>query len=296
MVRITLFPQRGSGNVIECNTRFSRSGSFKKIGILVEALQEEFHGVGSVVKLDSQDVHCVAGALKRILMKIEPPLIPLETIQLLQDAQFGAHPAPPPIIQERIRLFKEALGRVTGPRSGLISHMLLFMRRVAGEAKHNRMNAANVCRVFSASLLRLPDDLQSALYLASGRLPAVALTLLISDVLLPSSWNPSTGAPLEPDSLGEVLTREEAALSDSMCPPEPAVEEAGTGTGEYCMVDRAAARPVERPRPQGWDEVCDGSEAERDGVEGWLGGLEPLTRWLPRWSGGGLTFPWPPQH
>jgi hypothetical protein len=292
----------------------------------VEQLEEEFSGGSREVKLDSEEVHNVAGALKRILLQIEPPLIPLDTLQQLQDAQFGAHPAPAPPIPERVLMFKRALEPMAGPRADLLRHMFLFMRRVAGEARHNRMDACNLARVFAASLLRHPDDLRSALYLASGRLPGVALTLLISDAIAPTTWDPATGGPLPPARVPPTLAAEEAALSADPCQPRrdgPAAAAAATAAG-YCVVERpdaaaagqspaaaAAAGSEERPRPPGWYEGYEdlggsggaGGAPEAGGAqaeEGWLGlpglgGLEPLTRWIPvpRWTGGQLAFGWP---
>lgn len=260
----------------------------KRIDLLVQQLEDEFNGGGRDVKLDSQDLHSVAGALKRILLRIEPPLVPMETLQLLQDAQFGAHPSPAPLVPDRIRLFKQALVQIGDPRFNLIRHMFCFLRRVAGEARHNKMDACNVCRVFSASLLRHPNDLQSALQLASGRLPAVALTLLISDVVVPSCWDPSSGMAVSSERVPDILSREEAALSAGMCPPQADIGQVEE-SGDYFVVG-AGAEGLQRPRPPGWDEVCDGREnGESEGIEGWL---EPLTRWMPRWPSG-LNLGWP---
>jgi hypothetical protein len=266
------------------------AGSVKRIDSLVQQLEDEFHGGGRDVKLDSQEVHNVAGALKRVLLQIEPPLIPLDILQLLQDAQFGAHPAPAPLVPERIRLFKQALSMVGASRVNIIRHMFAFMRKVASEARHNRMDACNVCRVFSASLLRHPNDLQSALQLASGRLPAIAMTILISDVVVPTAWDSSTCTSLSAERIQEVLAREEAALSVGMCPPHSDIGPGDdAGLSEYYVVG-ATAGGQQRPRPPGWDEVCDGTDhGESEGIEGWL---EPLTRWMPRWPNG-LNLGWP---
>ena len=55
--------------------------------------------------------------------------------------------------------------------------------------------------------------MEKALFLACGRLQAVALTLLISDGLLPSTWDPDTLRPVPEGMIGVILGREEEALA-----------------------------------------------------------------------------------
>jgi hypothetical protein len=65
-----------SGGRLKEEGIFRISGSVTRINALVEELNDEATGGERRVDLDSSDVHTVGGAIKRTLIRIEPPLIP----------------------------------------------------------------------------------------------------------------------------------------------------------------------------------------------------------------------------
>ena len=69
------------------------------------------------------------------------------------------------------------------------------------------MGTANICKLFAASLLRHQDDVKTAVNLASNRLPAVIVTLLLSDAILDTTFYPAERRPCRSGELEHVLAQ-----------------------------------------------------------------------------------------
>jgi hypothetical protein len=151
---------------------FRISGSVTRINALVEQLNDEATGGERRIDLDSHDVHTVGGAIKRTLIRIEPPLIPESLVSNmtkcvfltifsnkfcvfyfpklnetfdhlfqfdgLHKAQFDGSPVP-----ERLEKFRSLIGNIPKGRLEVLRHVFTFLRAVVAEHKHNRYGSCS---------------------------------------------------------------------------------------------------------------------------------------------------------
>jgi hypothetical protein len=107
---------------------------------------------------------------------------------------------------------------------------------------------------------------------ASGRLPTIALTLLVSDVLLDTSFDPSTLAPPPADRLLEILQGEEEKFQQTQRQGSGRSIKVGPAAEEEAMLLQGGQR---RP-PRDWVNV-DGEagnfEDALDGLTQTVGGI-----------------------
>jgi hypothetical protein len=76
----------------------------------------------------------------------------------LQQAQFSGE------ADSMLGKYRAALSGVPPLRLEILKHTFDFLRDVVRVKEQNRMNAQNVCRVFSATLLRGTDEMKSTLF------------------------------------------------------------------------------------------------------------------------------------
>ena len=165
-------------------------GSVAKIQVLVEKMQKEISSSKNRVELDNEDVHTVAGAMKRTLIDLEPPLITPKIFDDLIEAISNSAS-----ITQMLSTFRRLICSLSETRIEILRTVLRFLREVVKHKVENKMSAANLCKVFAASILRHPDSLKTALNLGCGRLPKVALALLVSDCILESTFHPEEMRP-----------------------------------------------------------------------------------------------------
>jgi len=188
---------------IETEGIFRISGSVAKIGVLVEKMQKEISSAKHHVDLDQEDVHTVAGAMKRTLIDLEPPLITPQIFDDLIEAISNSAS-----VQQMLSTFRRLLCSLSETRIEILCTVLRFLREVVKCKSTNKMNSANLCKVFAASILRHPDSLKTALNLGCGRLPKIALALLVSDCILESTFHPEEMRACRDGELEDILKHE----------------------------------------------------------------------------------------
>ena len=75
--------------------------------------------------------------------------------------------------------YRTVLSGVPPKRLAILKHTFDFLRDVVRVQEQNRMNAQNLCRVFSATLLRGTDEMTSTLLCMP--LPATVTALLCEE-------------------------------------------------------------------------------------------------------------------
>mmetsp|Transcript_27058 Transcript_27058/g.88460 ORF Transcript_27058/g.88460 Transcript_27058/m.88460 type:complete len:277 (-) Transcript_27058:30-860(-) len=141
--------------------------------------------------------------MKRTLIDLEPPLITPKIFDDLIEAISNSAS-----ITQMLSTFRRLICSLSETRIEILRTVLRFLREVVKHKVENKMSAANLCKVFAASILRHPDSLKTALNLGCGRLPKVALALLVSDCILESTFHPEEMRPCRDGELGDILSHE----------------------------------------------------------------------------------------
>ena len=300
-LRVLSIVQKCTGWLEQVPTRlqtegiFRVSGSAKGMETLLGKLEQEAATGRVAVDLDAENIHTVAGVLKRALIKIEPSLVPARTFdQLLASLEL-----PPRKMIEEVRT---GIKLLADQRLDLLRHILQFLRKAVREHKENRMDASNLCKVFAASLLRHPDDMKTALSLGCGRLPKVAAVLLLSDAVLDRGFDPIALGECSSAQVVAVVSKQLQLLDESNGPKFGSVDRVDRQLPETAQ---RASLPHSASRSSDWlDEgpatgcAAPGDVDERVG-RGWLGGIGAMlpTVRMPRLMSGflGLQLPWEDQ-
>mmetsp|Transcript_97335 Transcript_97335/g.142451 ORF Transcript_97335/g.142451 Transcript_97335/m.142451 type:complete len:381 (-) Transcript_97335:1300-2442(-) len=300
---------------------FRVSGSAKGMESLLERLEQEAAtGRKDTVDLDSENVHTVAGVLKRGLMKLEPCLLPDSTF----DTLIGTLDLSP---LEMVAQLREAIQTLPSHRLQLLRHVVAFLRQAAKQQGCSRMGVSNLCKVFAASLLRHSNDLTTVLNLGCGRLPKIAAVMVVSNGVL------ELEVPASQKDMEALVRKQLQELDDTNCPkfggPAAAGREGGSGDlneagsgdlNEACQAGEPAAHGApdgtatggnhrtsilskfswRRQSPADYEDSHDDarrSGGSNDAPSPWLGGswtVIPSLPRMPRLVSGwiGVQLPW----
>ncbi|KAJ1489107.1 Rho GTPase activation protein [Baffinella frigidus] len=255
--KCALWLQKENKNRLSEEGLFRIPGSTSKIKALVATLGKEKDGaVGTLAGDEIHHIHDVAGTMKRVLLDLEPPLLQPKVFDGLLKAQFGAAG-----LQQKISTIRRLLSSLQETRLEILRTVLLFLRVVVEaqeQRQGNKMGTSNICKLFAASLLRHPDDMKTAVNLASNRLPTVIATLLLSDAILDTTFHPSECRACRDAELEKVLEQTYQGLNSGSTfsygvPIEQAQKEAATRSAGHCAAKEhgSADRPAKRPISSG---------------------------------------------
>jgi Rho GTPase-activating protein 1 len=167
-----------TANGLEVEGIFRISGNATRI----KQLQETFDKGNTVNLIEEDDIHAVAGLLKRYLRELPEPIIPFSLFPLL--ISVATDHTPDDIKQA---LIQAQLCELTPTAFIILDRLIRLMVKIASHESKNRMGASNLAIVLGPNIMYgqdAPGDPTAAMTTASSVIAIVAMLINHSETLL----------------------------------------------------------------------------------------------------------------